>query len=98
MVKRVIGNCLLIPITAQFRVGCIIISPSKIKLISEKILVTLALTATLLSVILENYWFYFLFYFSEVKARRKNQREARKAAAEQMIQRIQQELECAKLI
>lgn len=34
----------------------------------------------------------------EVKARRKNQREARKAAAEQMIQRIQQELECAKLI
>lgn len=34
----------------------------------------------------------------EVKARRKNQREARKEAAEQMIQRIQQELECAKLI
>ena len=40
----------------------------------------------------------YLLVFSEVKARRKNQREARKAAAEQMIQRIQQELECAKLI
>ena len=46
------------------------------------------------------YIFYesYLLVFSEVKARRKNQREARKAAAEQMIQRIQQELECAKLI
>ena len=76
----------------------IIISLSQLKLVLEKIFDTSALTATLLSVILENYWFYFLFYFSEVKARRKNQREARKAAAEQMIQRIQQELECAKLI